>query len=87
MTAMALSTATTVVGVTQVSEIKSTPEVKLVGEYPETPVSLQVKTVYSAIIIEGTHNLAGAQLLLQFLDGNAFKARLATYGFEPISAP
>jgi molybdate transport system substrate-binding protein len=87
MAAMALSTATTVVGVTQISEIKATSGVKLVAEYPEAPVNLQVKTIYSAIIVEGTQNLAHAQLLLQFLGGDAFKTELALYGFDPVSAP
>ena len=82
MAAMALSTASTVFGVTQISEIKATPGVKLVGEYPARPVNLQVKTVYSAIIVEGTQNLASAQLLLQFLSGEAFKTQLAAYGFQ-----
>ena len=85
--AMALSTATTVFGVTQISEIKAPPGVKLVGEYPAAPINLQVKTVYSAIIVEGTQNLAGAQLLLRFLSGEAFKTQLAAYGFDPIAAP
>jgi molybdate transport system substrate-binding protein len=84
MAAMALSTAMKVVGATQISEIKSTPGVKLVGEYPG---NLQVKTVYTALIVEGTTNLANAQLLLQFLGGDAFKTQLAVYGFEPIPPP
>lgn len=87
MAAMTVSTAATVVGVTQISEIKATPGVKLAGEYPATPVNLQVKTVYSAIIVEGTQSLASAQLLLQFLGGDAFKTQLTGYGFDPISTP
>lgn len=87
MAAMAQSTATTVVGATQISEIKSTPGVQLAGEYPEAPVNLQVKTVYSAIIVEGAQNLGNAQLLLQFLGGDAFKTDLAKYGFEPPPGP
>ncbi len=87
MAAMAQSTATTVVGATQISEIKSTPGVQLAGEYPEAPVNLQVKTVYSAIIVEGAQNLANAQLHLQFLGGDAFKTELAKYGFEPPPGP
>jgi molybdate transport system substrate-binding protein len=83
MAAMAASTATTVVGATQISEIESTPGVRLVGEYPGAPLDLQVKTVYSAIIVAGAQNLAGAQMLLQFLGGDIFKANLAMYGFEP----
>jgi molybdate transport system substrate-binding protein len=83
MAAMALSTATKVVGATQISEIKATPGVKLVGEYPG---NLQVKTVYTAIIVEGTTNLPNAMLLLQFLGGDAFKTELAVRGFEPVPA-
>jgi molybdate transport system substrate-binding protein len=84
MAAMALSTATTVIGATQISEIKANTGVQLVGEYPDSPVNLQVKTVYSAIIVEGTSNLANAQLLVQFLTSDTFKTQLATYGFEPL---
>lgn len=87
MAAMALSTATTVVGATQISEIKATPGVKLVAEYPATPVNLTVTTVYSAFIVEGTQNLDNAQLLLQFLSGDAFMTQLAVYGFVPVPAP
>jgi molybdate transport system substrate-binding protein len=85
MAAMAISTATNVVGCTQISEIKSTPGVKLVGEYPAAPMNLQVRTVYTAIIVEGTPNLTNAQLLVSFLSGGAFMAQLAMYGFEPVA--
>jgi molybdate transport system substrate-binding protein len=87
MAAMALSTAMTVVGSAQISEIKATPGVQLVGKYPAAPINLQVTTVYTGIIVEGTPNLAHAQALLQFLSGDAFAAQLALYGFEPLSAP
>jgi molybdate transport system substrate-binding protein len=87
MAAMALSTAATVVGATQVSEIKATPGVKLVAEYPAAPVNLQVKTTYSAFILESTSNLASAQVLLEFLGSDAFKTQLAVFGFEPASPP
>jgi molybdate transport system substrate-binding protein len=87
MAAMALSTATTVVGAAQISEIKATTGVKLVAQYPAAPINLQVTTVYSAIIVEGTRNLADAQLLLQFLASDAFMTQLAAYGFEPVSDP
>ena len=87
MATMALSTATTVVGVTQISEIKVTPGVKLVAEYPVAPVNLQVKTVYAAMIVEGTRDLDNAQRLLQFVGSDVFKAQLAVYGFDPIPAP
>jgi len=81
MQMLAQSTAAHAVGVTQISEIKSVPEVMLVGEYPP---ELQVKTIYSAIIVERTTRLADAQKLVQFLSGPAFRARLAQSGFEPV---
>jgi molybdate transport system substrate-binding protein len=87
MSAMALSTAATVVGATQISEIIGTPGVKLVAEYPAAPVNLQVRTTYSAFILESTSHLAEAQLLLQFLGSDAFKTELAVFGFDPVSNP
>lgn len=87
MAAMALSTSATVLGATQVSEIKATPGVQLVGEYPTAPLNLQVKTTYSAFIVESTSNLARAQLLMDFLSGDVFEAQLTVYGFEPVPAP
>lgn len=75
------STAARAIGATQISEILSVPEVTLVGEYP---ASLQVKTTYSAIIIQGTERLADAQKLVQFFLGPDFQARLARSGFEPV---
>lgn len=87
MAAMALSTAATVVGSAQISEIKATPGVAVVGEYPAAPINLQVKTVYTAFIVEGTDDLVDAQQLLQFLSGDSFMTQLAFYGFEPVSTP
>jgi molybdate transport system substrate-binding protein len=79
---MALSTAPRVIGATQISEIKSVPEVRLVGEYP---APLQVETTYSAIILERTTRADDATQLVQFFAGPDFQARLAQSGFEPIS--
>jgi molybdate transport system substrate-binding protein len=87
MAAMAASTATTVVGSAQISEIKAGSGVQLVGEYPAAPIDLRTETVYSAIIVAGTPNLASAQVLLQFLGGAAFMSQLAGYGFEPVPDP
>jgi molybdate transport system substrate-binding protein len=87
MAAMARSTAHAVVGATQISEIKSTAGVKLVAEYPTSPINLQRKTVYSAIVIGRTTNVAEAQRLVQFIAGDAFKAQLTANGFEPVSTP
>jgi molybdate transport system substrate-binding protein len=77
---LARSTAARAVGVTQISEIASVPEVQLVGEYPG---ALQVKTTYTAIVLERTRRPEDAQKLVQFLAGPAFQARLARSGFEP----
>jgi molybdate transport system substrate-binding protein len=74
------STAPRVLGATQISEIKSVPEVKLVGEYPG---DLQVKTTYSAIILQRTERVDDATRLVQFFAGAEFQARLAQSGFEP----
>lgn len=85
MQQMARSTAARAVGVTQVSEILSVPEVMLVAEYPG---DLQVKTTYSAIILEGSTRSDDAQRLVQFLSGPVFQARLARSGFDvsPVAA-
>jgi molybdate transport system substrate-binding protein len=79
---MILSTAARVIGATQISEIKSVPEALLVGEYP---APLQVKTTYSAIILESTTRTDDATQLIQFFAGPTFQARLAQSGFEPVS--
>ena len=77
---MTHSTATRVIGATQISEIKSVPAATLVGQYP---APLQVKTTYSAIILERTTRADDATKLIQFFAGPAFQARLAQSGFEP----
>jgi len=78
---MSHSTAARVIGATQISEIKSVPEAQLVGEYP---APLQVKTTYSAIILERTARGDDATRLIQFFAGPVFQARLAQSGFEPV---
>ncbi|MEY2936849.1 MAG: hypothetical protein RL033_7598 [Pseudomonadota bacterium] len=77
---MIQSTASRVIGATQISEIKSVPASVLVGEYP---APLQVKTTYSAIILERTTRTDDATKLIQFFAGPEFQARLAQSGFEP----
>ena len=77
---MTLSSAQRVIGATQISEIKSVPAASLVGEYP---ASLQVKTTYSAIVLERSARLDDASQLIQFFAGPVFQARLAQSGFEP----
>jgi molybdate transport system substrate-binding protein len=79
---MILSTAARVLGATQISEIKSVPEALLVGEYP---APLQVKTTYSALILERSTRADDATQLIQFFAGPDFQARLAQSGFEPVS--
>ena len=81
MQAMALSTASVVVGATQISEILSVPQVTLVGQYPG---ALQIKTVYSTIIVGTSAHRADAQQLTQFFAGPDFQTRLGKSGFEPI---
>jgi molybdate transport system substrate-binding protein len=77
---MTLSTAPRVIGATQISEIKSVPEAVLVGGYP---APLQVKTTYSALILERSTRADEANQLIQFFAGPVFQARLAQSGFEP----
>jgi len=77
---MTRSTAARVLGATQLSEIKSVPEAKLVGQYP---APLQVKTTYAAIIPQHTERVDDATKLIQFFTGAEFQARLAQSGFEP----
>jgi molybdate transport system substrate-binding protein len=79
---MILSTAPRVIGATQISEIKSVPEAVLVGEYPPP---LQVKTTYSAIVLERTTRADDAAQLVQFFAAPDFQARLAQSGFEPVT--
>jgi ABC-type molybdate transport system substrate-binding protein len=81
MESMSLSTAPRVLGATQLSEIKAVPAVTLVGEYP---APLQVKTTYSALVLEGSTRAEDALQLVQFLAGPSFQARLAQSGFEPV---
>jgi molybdate transport system substrate-binding protein len=78
---MAVSTAPVVLGATQISEILSVPQVTLVGEYPG---ALQVKTVYSTLIVRTSTHPADAKQLTQFFAGPTFQTRLGKSGFEPI---
>lgn len=79
MKAMAQSKANAI-GVTQISEILSVPEVVLVGPYPG---DLQLDTTYSGIVPkDAAHPDAGAAFL-RFLTGPQARARFAKAGFEP----
>jgi len=82
MQQLAASTAPRALGVTQISEIRSVPQVKLVGEYPG---ALQVKTTYAAIVVAATTRVDDARQLIQFFTGPEFQARLAQSGFEPVA--
>jgi len=81
MESMSLSLAPSVIGATQISEIKAVPAVVLVGEYP---APLQVETTYSALVLERTTRNDDALELVQFFLGPSFQARLAQSGFEPV---
>ena len=62
MELMAKSTADAI-GLTQISEILSVPQVDLVGPYPG---DLQRMTTYTGIVLEGTPHLAPAEAFLRF---------------------
>lgn len=79
MKAMARSKAHAI-GLTQVSEILSVPEVVLVGPYPG---DLQNKTTYSGIVRAGAAHPDAAAAFLRFLAGPVARARFAKAGFEP----
>jgi molybdate transport system substrate-binding protein len=66
-------------GVTQISEILSVPEVELVGPYPG---DLQFMTTYTGIILERTPHPAAAEAFLQFLTSAPVQARFKQQGFE-----
>lgn len=67
-------------GLTQVSEILSVPEVKLVGPYPEP---LQSETVYSGVVLAGAARPEEAAALLRFLAGAEVQTRFREAGFAP----
>lgn len=68
------------IGLTQVSEILSVPEVVLVGPYPG---DLQRETTYSGVVLAGARAPELAQALLRFLAGPAVQGRLRGAGFQP----
>jgi molybdate transport system substrate-binding protein len=67
-------------GLTQVSEILSVPEVALVGPYPS---DLQNDTIYSGIVLAGARQPEAAQAFLRYLASPAAQARFAKSGFRP----
>jgi molybdate transport system substrate-binding protein len=83
MEAMALSKADAI-GLTQVSEILSVPQVVLIGPYPG---DLQSSTTYSGILPAGTRHPEAATAFLRFLAGPLARARFARAGFEVPPVP
>jgi molybdate transport system substrate-binding protein len=78
MELMAKSTADAI-GLTQISEILSVPEVELVGPYPG---NLQQMTTYTGILLERTQNADAAQAFLKFLTSPAVQGRFHKQGYE-----
>jgi len=67
------------IGLTQISEILSVPEVELVGPYPG---NLQLMTTYTGILLERTPNAAAAEAFLRFLTSPPVQTRFKQQGYE-----
>jgi molybdate transport system substrate-binding protein len=67
------------IGVTQISEILSVPEVELVGPYPG---DLQLMTTYSGILLERTKHTSASEAFLRFLTSPKVQARFRQQGYE-----
>ncbi len=67
------------IGLTQISEILSVPEVELVGPYPG---DLQLMTTYTGILLERTPHPAAAEAFLRFLTSPPVQARFRQQGYE-----
>lgn len=78
MELMAKSTAKAI-GLTQISEILSVPEVELVGPYPG---DLQSMTTYTGILLERTTHPDAAEAFLRFLTSPPVQARFKQQGYE-----
>jgi molybdate transport system substrate-binding protein len=78
MELMAKSTAPAI-GLTQISEILSVPEVVLVGPYPG---ELQAMTTYSGIVLARTPHAEAASAFLRFLTSPPVQARFKQSGYE-----
>jgi molybdate transport system substrate-binding protein len=78
MELMARSTSDAI-GLTQISEILSVPEVVLVGPYPG---ELQAMTTYSGIVLARTSHVEPATALLRFLTSPPVQARFKESGYE-----
>ena len=68
------------VGLTQISEILSVPEVVLIGAYPG---DLQAMTTYTGALLVRTAHQDAAQAFLRFLLRPLVQARFRQAGFEP----
>ena len=67
------------IGLTQISEILSVPEVELVGPYPG---NLQLMTTYTGILLDRTAQPAAAEAFLKFLISPPVQARFRQQGYE-----
>ncbi len=67
------------IGLTQISEILSVPEVELVAPYPE---ELQLMTTYTGILLKRTPHPAAAEGFLRFLTRPAVQTRFRQQGYE-----
>jgi molybdate transport system substrate-binding protein len=67
------------IGLTQISEILSVPQVELVGPYPG---DLQRMTTYTGILLERTPHAAAAEAFLRFLISPPLQARFRQQGYE-----
>lgn len=79
MREMAASRAKTVIGCTQVTEIRNTAGARLVGPLPAPH---QLATVYSAGVCAGADNAEGAQRFLRLLSGEDSAGIRRDAGFE-----
>jgi molybdate transport system substrate-binding protein len=78
MELMARSTAEAI-GLAQISEILSVPEVELVGPYPG---ELQLMTMYTGVLLEHTTHSQAAVAFLRFLTSAPVQARFRQQGYE-----
>ncbi len=78
MELMAKSTAQAI-GLTQISEILSVPQVELVGPYPG---DLQQMTTYTGIVLQRTPHPDAAGAFLKFLISPPVQARFKQQGYE-----
>jgi molybdate transport system substrate-binding protein len=67
------------IGLTQISEILSVPEVDLVGPYPG---NLQLMTTYTGILLQRTPHPAAAEAFLRFLTTAPVQVRFRQQGYE-----